>query len=128
MSQVITGSNTDLASVTAEAEARYIAANPESKRRHDAAVAHMPGGNTRTVLFYSPYPVVLKGGEGCRVHDVDGHTYTDYLGEYTAGLYGHSNPVLQAALHLRETLYRSLAAFFRRFRGTGDSGGRGGQT
>ena len=56
MSQLMTGSNTDLASVTAEAEARYVAANPESKRRHDAAVAHMPGGNTRTVLFYSPFP------------------------------------------------------------------------
>ena len=63
----MTGSNTDLASVAAEAEARYVAANPESKRRHDAAVAHMPGGNTRTVLFYSPFPVVLKGGEGCRI-------------------------------------------------------------
>src|SRR5262245_48528979 len=98
MSQLMTGSNTDLASAAAEAEARYVAANPESKRRHEAAVQHMPGGNTRTVLFYSPFPVVLKGGEGCHIQDVDGHTYTDYLGEYTAGLYGHSNPALQAAL------------------------------
>jgi len=98
MSQLMTGSNTDLAGAAAEAEARYIAANPESQRRHEAAAQHMPGGNTRTVLFYSPFPLVLKGGEGCRVEDVDGHRYSDYLGEYTAGLYGHSNPVLQAAL------------------------------
>jgi glutamate-1-semialdehyde 2,1-aminomutase len=92
-------SNIDPAGAAAEAEARYVAANPESRRRHEAAAAHMPGGNTRTVLFYSPYPVVLNGGEGCRVRDVDGHVYADYLGEYTAGLYGHSHPVLQAALH-----------------------------
>ena len=45
------------------------------------------------------FPLVLKGGQGCRIEDVDGHGYTDYLGEYTAGLYGHSNPLLQAAMH-----------------------------
>jgi glutamate-1-semialdehyde 2,1-aminomutase len=99
MSQLMTGSNTDLTSAAAEAEARYIAANPESKRLHEAAVQHMPGGNTRTVLFYSPFPLVLKSAEGCRVQDADGHGYADYLGEHTAGLYGHSHPVLQSALH-----------------------------
>ncbi len=90
--------NTDLASAAAEAEARYVAANPKSADRHRRAAESMPGGNTRTVLHYSPFPLTLAGGEGCRVRDLDDHGYADFLGEYTAGLYGHSNPVIQAAI------------------------------
>jgi len=29
---------------------------------------------------------------------VDGHEYLDFLGEYSAGLYGHSHPVIRAAI------------------------------
>lgn len=90
--------NTDLAAATADAEAGYVAANPKSAERHRRAAESMPGGNTRTVLHYSPFPLTLTGGEGCHVRDLDGHDYADFLGEYTAGLYGHSHPTLQAAI------------------------------
>ena len=30
--------------------------------------------------------------------DLDGHTYRDFLGEYTAGLYGHSENAIISAL------------------------------
>jgi glutamate-1-semialdehyde 2,1-aminomutase len=90
--------NTDLAAAAAEAEARYVAANPKSAERHRSAADSMPGGNTRTVLHYSPFPLTIVGGEGCRLGDLDGHGYTDFLGEYTAGLYGHSNPTIRAAI------------------------------
>jgi glutamate-1-semialdehyde 2,1-aminomutase len=90
--------NTDLNSAVADAEARFVSANPNSQARAESAKANMPGGNTRTVLHYAPFPVAFKGGEGCRLTDLDGHTYTDFLGEYTAGLYGHSNPKIMAAL------------------------------
>ena len=90
--------NTDLVAAAAEAEARYVAANPQSAARFARATEAMPGGNTRTVLHYSPFPLTFAGGEGCRLRDVDGHGYADFLGEYSAGLYGHSNPLLQAAI------------------------------
>ncbi len=90
--------NADLASAVAEAEARYVAANPKSAEWHERAAAAMPGGNTRTVLFYSPFPLTWASGEGATLRDVDGHLYTDFLGEYTAGLYGHSNPAIRAAM------------------------------
>lgn len=32
------------------------------------------------------------------MYDKDGHEYTDILGEYTAGLYGHSDPRIMSAL------------------------------
>lgn len=94
--------NLDLDTAVAEIERRYIDANPQSRARFEAARAVMPGGNTRTTLHYDPFPVTLVRGEGARLYDLDGHEYVDFLGEYTAGLYGHSEPAILAAI--REVL------------------------
>jgi len=81
-----------------EAKSRYLAAHPKSLAQHQKAARVMPGGNTRTVLFSDPFPITLVSAEGCRVTSLDGQTYVDFLGEFTAGLYGHSDPVLKAAV------------------------------
>ena len=94
--------NVTLEAALREAEERYVAANPKSRARIEAASANLPGGNTRSVLHYSPFPVTITKGEGCHLTDLDGHRYTDFLGEYTAGLYGHSHPVIMRAV--REAL------------------------
>ncbi|MEM7173468.1 MAG: hypothetical protein AAF530_25110, partial [Pseudomonadota bacterium] len=86
--------NSDLPSAVSAAEERFIAANPKSLRRAEEAARSLPGGNTRTVLHYTPFPVTIVGGQGAVLTDLDGHLYTDFLGEFTAGLYGHSNPIL----------------------------------
>ena len=96
MSQAL--ANTSEAALLAEARERFVAANPNSLAAHVEAAAVMPGGNTRTVLFHTPFPLTMVRGEGCRLWDADGHQYVDLLGEYTAGLYGHSNPVIRAAI------------------------------
>jgi len=77
---------------------RYIRANPNSARQLEWAARVMPGGNTRSVLFYEPFPLVMSAGKGCFLDDVDGHCYIDFLAEYTAALYGHSHPVITHAL------------------------------
>ena len=82
----------------AEARAGFIARNPRSAAAHARAETVMPGGNTRSVLFYEPFPLVMVRGEGCFLWDADGHRYLDLLGEFTAGLYGHSDPVIRAAI------------------------------
>jgi glutamate-1-semialdehyde 2,1-aminomutase len=87
--------------VDAAAE-RYVERNPESKRLHEERARYMPGGNTRSVLHVPPFPLTIVRAEGARLWDADGHEYLDFLGEFTAGLYGHSNPVIQAAI--REAL------------------------
>jgi len=94
----MTEPNTALDACLAEARRRYVERRPESRRLHERAAEAMPGGNTRTVLFYTPFPAVLAKGEGCQVVDVDSHRYIDFLGEYSAGLYGHSNPLIRAAI------------------------------
>jgi glutamate-1-semialdehyde 2,1-aminomutase len=90
--------NITLDSALAEAEGRYVSANPKSAARHSSAKSSMPGGNTRTVLHYSPFPLAWAKGEGAHLTDLDGHDYTDFLGEYSAGLYGHSNPIILGAI------------------------------
>ena len=91
-------SNLDLATALGNAEARYVAANPRSAAAFADAQRHMPGGNTRTVLYYSPFPLTLAGGEGCYVTDIDDHRYIDTISEQTAGMYGHSEPAIEAAV------------------------------
>src|SRR5690606_8053244 len=77
------------------ARARFVRANPPSREPHRKAAAVLPGGNTRTSLFSDPFPVTLVRGGGARVPSLDGREYSDFLGEYTAGLYGHSHPALR---------------------------------
>lgn len=91
-------SNQHLSSAVQEAEARYAAANPESARINAAAKGSMPGGNTRTTLHYGPFPLCVRTASGSTVTDVDGHTYVDFINEHTAGVFGHSEPAIQAAL------------------------------
>ena len=90
--------NLTLDDAVADVEARYVTAHPNSKARYERALKTMPGANTRTVLHYDPFPVTVVKGDGARVTDLDGHQYVDMLGEYTAGLYGHSQPAIIAAL------------------------------
>src|ERR671935_208005 len=89
---------TDLAALVDEAERRYVERNPESRRLHEGRALVMPGGNTRSVIHVPPFPLTIVRGEGARITDADGHVYLDFLGEYTAGLYGHSNPVIADAI------------------------------
>jgi glutamate-1-semialdehyde 2,1-aminomutase len=37
-------------------------------------------------------------GAGCKLTDADGIEYVNMLGEYTAGLFGHNNPVIRKAI------------------------------
>ena len=90
--------NRELGLACDEVEATYKALHPNSARLHASAARHMPGGNTRSVLHYSPFPLTWAGGRGSRLKDADGLDYLDLLGEYSAGLYGHSNPIIQRAL------------------------------
>ena len=92
-----TDERTDLDSALAGARERYVSQRPVGARMHAEAREVMPGGNTRTVLYHPPFPLRIARGAAQRVVDVDGHEYVDLLGEYTAGLYGHSQkPILDA--------------------------------
>jgi glutamate-1-semialdehyde 2,1-aminomutase len=90
--------NTDIDAALNEVKEIYVTSAPASLARYVEATTVMPGGNTRTVLHYAPFPLAMARAEGCRMWDVDGRPFVDFLGEYTAGLYGHSHPVIRAAV------------------------------
>ena len=87
-----------LDSALSYAIARYRDRNPASQRLLTEASDVMPAGNTRSVLFYAPFPLAMARGESCHLWDADGHRYLDALGEFTAGLYGHSNALIRKAI------------------------------
>jgi len=91
----------------ADAIARYEARNPKSAARAERAARVLPGGNTRSVLHFDPFPLAFAHGEGPYLTSLDGDRYTDFLGEFTAGLYGHSEPVILDAI--RAALERGLS-------------------
>lgn len=95
MTPVLTPTLQDLVS---EAATRYEAANRLSRASFERSTGFLPGADTRTVNHYAPFPVTIIRGEGSRLHDLDGHEYVDLLNDHTAGLYGHSNPVIRAAI------------------------------
>ena len=103
---IATRHNQNLASALSEAEQRYIAANPMSARLSAEARANLPGGNTRTTVHFSPFPLYVASGKGSRLTDADGHVYTDFINEYTAGVFGHSNPII--AQTINETIAKGL--------------------
>ena len=76
----------------------FASKRPKSAALHARASAVMPGGNTRTILYTAPFPIRVREAEGARITDVDGHSYLDLLGEYSAGLYGHSHPTIRKAV------------------------------
>ncbi len=61
-----------------------------SARLHASAARFLPSGTTRSVLDLTPFPFAVESGWGCRLRDVDGHEYLDYLGDYSVGLAGHN--------------------------------------
>ena len=81
-----------------EARSHYVESHPQSAAAFESSLEFMPGGNTRTVLFHTPFPLRVVSGDGCRITDTDGIEYVNLLGEYTAGLFGHNHPAIRRAI------------------------------
>jgi glutamate-1-semialdehyde 2,1-aminomutase len=81
-----------------DARKRYAAANPLSDAAEEDALRYLPGGNTRSVLHFEPFPLTMVSGDGAELTDLDGHRYVDFVGEYSAGLFGHSDPRIKVAI------------------------------
>jgi len=79
-------------------QAEYVRRNPRSAEIAASAATYLPGGNTRSSLWYDPFPLCMVHGAGSHLVDADGHEYVDFLGEFTAGIYGHSSPVVKEAI------------------------------
>jgi glutamate-1-semialdehyde 2,1-aminomutase len=84
-------------STTAKQTDRYA----KSAAAHATAKTLMPGGVSSPVRAYQAVgrePVTVAGGKGCRVTDIDGNTYIDYVGSYGPLILGHAPAEVFAAL------------------------------
>jgi glutamate-1-semialdehyde 2,1-aminomutase len=79
------------------AHSKFTSCNPKSHEAYKSSLSHLPGSNTRTTIHTAPFPLTFARGESCYLESIDGTTYVDFLGEYSAGIYGHScEPIKQA--------------------------------
>ncbi|MBI4233957.1 MAG: aspartate aminotransferase family protein [Chloroflexi bacterium] len=89
-----------MASKNAELE-RYLARTPRSRALVEEAKKYLPGGDSRTTIFWPPYPIFITHGQGARVWDADGVERLDFINNYTSLILGHAHPAVVEAI--RET-------------------------
>ncbi|MBI2462560.1 MAG: aspartate aminotransferase family protein [Candidatus Rokubacteria bacterium] len=85
----------------------YRAKTARSRELFEEACQVLPGGNTRTTIFFDPYPFYAARGAGARIWDVDGTERLDFNGNYTSLILGHAPPAVVQAV--REVVERGLA-------------------
>ena len=79
-------------------ERQYRERTPVSGRRFEELRRYLPGGDSRSTLFYPPYPAVLARGEGCRVVDLDGNRLLDLTGNHSVLVHGYGAPPVVEAI------------------------------
>lgn len=77
---------------------RYESAAPRSAAALKTAAEFLPGGDTRTMTAYRPFPLYFERGEGTRLKDIDGVWREDFLANYGALAHGHNHPALVEAV------------------------------
>ena len=83
---------------SADCVQKYEKQNPGSRALYERALKSLPGGNTRSSVFFEPFPPYMVRGEGCRIWDVDGNERIDFLNNYSSLIHGHCPPQVMAAL------------------------------
>ncbi len=78
--------------------ATYLHRTQQSHALFDRARRVLPGGDTRTGTFHTPYPLFVARGEGCHLWDADGHQYLDVLNNFTSLVHGHGHTAVVRAI------------------------------
>jgi glutamate-1-semialdehyde 2,1-aminomutase len=69
-----------------------------SSRFFAEAREYLPGGDSRSTLFYRPYPAVMDRGEGCWLYDIDGNRLLDFTGNHSSLVHGYGHPAIAEAV------------------------------
>ena len=77
---------------------RYQEKTRKSFELRQQTVNYLPGGDTRSVAFFPPYPFFVSKGTGCHIYDVDGNEYIDCVNNMTALIHGHAHPHVVEAI------------------------------
>ena len=91
-------SSKDLEKVKADIIAQYEKMTPKSKKHFEEAQKWSPGGGTRNIAYFPPYPFYVTKGEGYYLYDADGNQYLDVQNNMTVLLHGNAHPKIVEAL------------------------------
>ncbi len=71
---------------------------PASRERHQRLVNYIPGGATRSLSYFKPWPIHIDYGKGAHVYTHEGHKLLDVTNAYGALVHGHGDPDVVAAV------------------------------
>ena len=96
--------SSNLSDTKTEIVEKYITMTPKSKELYEESKKWLPGGGTRNITYFYPYPFYITKGEGCYLEDVDGNKYIDIQNNMTVLLHGHAHPKMTEALQKQASL------------------------
>ncbi len=82
----------------AEIRDAYAARRPGSRAAYARARRWLPGGETRSVTHYGPFPAAILRGHGATLTDADGLEYVDLVNNYTSLVHGNAHPRIVEAI------------------------------
>jgi len=77
---------------------KFPVSESKSAQLFERARLTMPGGNTRHMITFDPYIIYADRGDGCRLWDVDGNEYIDWVNNFSSHIHGHASPEIISAL------------------------------
>ncbi|HEX9914654.1 MAG TPA: aspartate aminotransferase family protein [Candidatus Bathyarchaeia archaeon] len=75
----------------------YTSKNRKSMQAYEKAKTLLPAGNTRSALYWQPFPLCMRRGEGSHIWDVDENERIDLNFNNTTLILGHNHPKVVAA-------------------------------
>ncbi|MCK5837098.1 MAG: aspartate aminotransferase family protein, partial [Desulfobacula sp.] len=71
---------------------------PVSREHHEQLINYIPGGATRSLSYFKPYPLHIDYGQGAYVYTHEGHKLLDVTNAYGAIVHGHGDPDIVKAV------------------------------
>jgi glutamate-1-semialdehyde 2,1-aminomutase len=69
----------------------YMEKFPASRERHKKLINYIPGGATRSLSYFKPYPIHIESGKAAFVFTHEGHKLLDVTNAYGAIVHGHGD-------------------------------------
>ncbi len=76
----------------------YMEKFPAPKERHEKLINYIPGGATRSLSYFKPYPIHIESGKAAFVFTHEGHKLLDVTNAYGAIVHGHGDPDIVKAV------------------------------
>ncbi len=76
----------------------YSETYPRCRAAHEKLMRYIPGGATRSLSYFKPFPLHISHGKGARVYTPEGHELLDVTNAYGALVHGHGDLDVVAAV------------------------------